>query len=110
MRTILLAASLVVAACSSGNRTPAPPANQGGSSGGTAQNETACTSDADCVVVETACCDHCNGGKAEAFNKAFADAHKATGCENTACTLMACGAATASCDGGTCKVTIQPVQ
>ena len=65
-----------------------------------------CSSDADCVVVETACCDHCNGGKVEAYNTAFAAKHKPTGCEATVCTQMACGAATASCDGGTCKVTI----
>jgi len=110
MRTILLATAVVFAACSSASKAPAPPANHGSTGGDTTTSETSCTSDADCVVVETACCDHCNGGKADAFNKAFADAHKATGCENTACTLMACGAATASCEAGSCKVTIQPVQ
>lgn len=110
MRTVLVAASLVLAACSSGTRSATPPANHGGTGGGSASGETSCSSDADCVVVETACCDHCNGGKAEAFNKAFADAHRATGCEDTACTLMACGTATASCDAGTCKVAIQPLQ
>ncbi|NVB83921.1 MAG: hypothetical protein HOV81_36435 [Kofleriaceae bacterium] len=101
MRTLLL--TLVLAACSSGTKAPAPPTNQSSS-------DTTCTTDSDCVVVETACCDHCNGGKAEAFNKAVADAHKPTSCENTTCTLMACGAATASCDAGTCKVTIQPLR
>jgi hypothetical protein len=110
MRMLFVAASLVLAACSSGTKSATPPSQPGGASGGGASGETSCSSDADCVIVETACCDHCNGGKAEAFNKAFADAHRPTGCENTACTLMACGAATASCEAGACKVTIQPVQ
>lgn len=109
MRTTLLAA-LVLAACSSGTKSAPPTETPAAPGGSGAASETACTSDDDCVVVETACCDHCNGGKAEAFNKAFADAHKATGCENTVCTMMACGAATASCQDGTCSVTIQPVQ
>ena len=107
MRTSLLVASLVFAACSS--KAPTPPANSGGSSSRTTPSDTTCTADPDCVVIETACCDHCNGGKVEAFNKASADAHKATGCEDTMCTQMACGAATASCDAGSCKVTIQPL-
>ena len=110
MRRFLVAATLVLCACSSNPKPSTPPDNLGG--GGSAEpgaSHTSCSADADCVVVETACCDHCNGGKAEAFNTAFAEAHKPTGCENTACTKMACGAATASCDGGTCKVTIQPL-
>ncbi len=106
MRTLLFVACLGLVACSSSAKTPAPPSHQGGSDAG----ETSCTSDADCVVVETGCCDHCNGGKAEAFNTAFADAHKPTGCPDVACTEMACGAATASCEAGTCKVTIEPLQ
>lgn len=100
MRNVFFA--LVVSACSSSSKAPVtntPPSASG---------ETACSSDADCVVVETTCCDHCNGGRAEAYNVAFAAAHKPTGCEETVCTLMACGAATASCDAGTCKVTIGP--
>ena len=67
---------------------------------------TACKVDGDCVVVETACCDHCNGGKAMAFNKAAADAHRPTGCEATMCTEMACGKAIAACASGVCTVTI----
>jgi hypothetical protein len=105
----LLVATLLVVACSSSPKPSTPPDNQGGGSGEPSTSHTSCTADADCVVVETACCDHCNGGKAEAFNTAFAESHKPTGCENTACTKMACGAATASCDAGTCKVTIQPL-
>src|SRR4051812_5340143 len=101
MRSLAL---VLLAACSSGTKSPTPPTNTGGAT--SEPGQTACTTDADCVVVETTCCDHCNGGKAEAFNKAFADAHKAKGCEETMCTQMACGAATASCDSGTCKSTI----
>lgn len=102
MKNLLFA--LVLCACSSSSKAPVtntpPPTSSG---------ETSCASDADCVVVETACCDHCNGGRAEAYNTASAAAHKPTGCEETVCTQMACGAATASCDAGTCKVTIGPV-
>ncbi|MEO8703616.1 MAG: hypothetical protein ABI867_26440 [Kofleriaceae bacterium] len=92
----------IVAACSStpkaggpSGETPPPIVGTGG-----------CRVDADCAVVETKCCDHCNGGKAEAFLKAEADAHKATGCEATVCTEMACGPALAMCEQGACKVTI----
>lgn len=102
----ILLAAVLAAACSSGTKAPTPPTNTGSGTPTSEPAHTACTADADCVVVETACCDHCNGGKAEAFNKAFAEAHKATGCEQTMCTQMACGAATASCDAGTCKATI----
>jgi hypothetical protein len=96
----------IVAACSS---TP----KSGGSAPGTGSAvanppaTAACKADADCAVVETKCCDHCNGGKAEAFPVAEADAHKATGCEGTACTEMACGRATAVCEAGACAVKIQ---
>ncbi len=108
MRTSLTAL-LLIGACSSGTKSPtatptAPPDNGSGEPA-----HTACTTDADCVIVETACCDHCNGGSAEAFNTAFADAHRPTGCEGTACTKRGCGDAVASCDAGTCKATIAPL-
>jgi hypothetical protein len=109
MRTQLLGFVLALAACSSGTKPPSTPTNTDPGAG-SASSETSCTSDADCAVVETQCCDHCNGGKAAAFNKAFADAHKATGCEQTMCTEMACGQAVASCQSGTCTATIAPLQ
>lgn len=102
----LLAVLLLAAACSAGTKAPTPPpSNTPGGEGG----HVTCTTDADCVIVETACCDHCNGGKAEAFNAAFADTYKPSGCEQTACTKMGCGNAIASCDRGTCKATIAPL-
>jgi len=93
MRTLLVI--LVVAACSRGSSST---------------RETSCSTDADCVVVETACCDHCNGGKAEAFNRAFADAHQPKGCDGTLCNQTGCGEAVARCNAGTCAVTILPLQ
>ena len=97
-------AALLVTACSS-KKAPMGGQLQGGGQGPDI-NPAACKANDDCVVVQTACCDHCNGGKAEAFNKAFADAQKPKGCANTACTERGCGDATASCDGGLCKVSI----
>jgi hypothetical protein len=105
MRFLLV---MALAACSSGSK-PAPTPPTGGSSEPPAASHSACTADADCVVVETACCDHCNGGKAEAFNVAFADQHKPTGCDGTACTKRGCGEALAKCEAGTCTVTIAPL-
>lgn len=71
--------------------------------------EQACTADADCVVVEMACCDHCNGGKVEAFNQAHAEARKPKGCEGTMCTERGCGAAVAKCVDAKCVAEIQPL-
>lgn len=71
--------------------------------------DTSCQSDVDCVVVETACCDHCNGGKAEAFNRAHADKHRPRNCEGVGCTRRGCGAAVAVCENHTCEVKIQPL-
>src|SRR5687767_4404651 len=96
-------------ACSS---SPKPPPGGGGGDTGSAtptDNHAACTTSDDCVVVETGCCDHCNGGKAEAYNKAHADAHKPQQCADTTCTERGCGDAVASCEAGTCKISIAPL-
>lgn len=69
----------------------------------------ACQTTDDCVVVEVACCDHCNGGEAKAFNKAHADEYRPKNCQNTACTMRACGAAKAVCADNMCKVEVQPL-
>lgn len=70
----------------------------------------ACTVDADCAVVELACCDHCNGGQVAGVHRDFAaevHAGATAACGDTACTLMACVAQpTAVCDHGMCGVAI----
>jgi hypothetical protein len=62
-----------------------------------------CKADAECALVETACCDHCNGGKAVAVNKAHVpDAAKLRpSCGATACTRRGC-MTRAACDKGAC--------
>jgi hypothetical protein len=105
MRSIVL---LVLLAACSGNKARVETPPTGGS--GTEPSHTSCSADTDCVIVETSCCDHCNGGKAEAFNVAFADQHKPTGCEQIACTEMACGPAIAKCEAGRCTSTIGPLE
>ena len=72
-------------------------------------DDRACTTDDDCEVVETACCDHCNGGKVDAFAKTHAAEHKPTGCEGKMCTQRGCGAAVAKCNAGQCAAEIQPL-
>jgi hypothetical protein len=66
----------------------------------------ACTVDADCVVVEMGCCDHCNGGALMSIAKDNKDAAMArwhaTDC-NDGCTERACDWHEAPvCDAGTC--------
>lgn len=82
-----------------------PPGNASTTPPPPDQAAATCSTDTDCVVVETACCDHCNGGKAEAFPKALAASH-APQCKETMCTQMACGPATAHCTSGRCTVSI----
>lgn len=111
LRTITIASLLV--ACSSSKTTPpttnTPPSGSG-SAAAPATSETSCTADADCVAVETQCCDHCNGGKVLAFNSMSAATHKPTGCEQTACTELACGQAVPKCEAGNCTISIAPLQ
>jgi hypothetical protein len=84
----------------------------GGSGAGTGLDPawTTCKADADCALVETACCDHCNGGKAVAVNKAHvADAGKLRpACGPTACTKRGC-TTRAACDKGTCVLQNPPL-
>lgn len=52
-----------------------------------------CAANDECVLVETACCDHCNGGKAVVVNKAHqkdAEKLRAKCAPTTACTMRAC--------------------
>jgi hypothetical protein len=86
---------------------PSAGAPQGGGEQSAAGPDVACQTDADCAVVQTACCDHCNGGKAEAYNKAHADKHRAQGCNVVACTMRACGEAVAVCANNACRLEIK---
>jgi hypothetical protein len=64
-----------------------------------------CKADTECVLVQTTCCDQCNGGKAVAVNKSrIQDAQKLRPqCQNTACTKRAC-MTRAACDNGACAL------
>lgn len=68
----------------------------------------ACTADADCAAVEVMCCDHCNGGKAVAANKAFSAEVKAAlgpkSCDAVACTEKGCAPVQTDCYLGKCIV------
>lgn len=66
----------------------------------------ACDVDTDCEHVELGCCDHCNGGKLGAFNKAHASKHRPT-CEPTRCTRRGCGAATVRCASHHCVAGVE---
>jgi len=95
-------------ACTSSS-SGAPDAKLQGNGQGPDVSPRSCQTNDDCVVVETQCCDHCNGGKADAFNKKFAEAEKPKDCAATMCTEMGCGAAVAECIDSNCKVKIQPL-
>lgn len=73
------------------------------------EKDRACEADSDCAVIETECCDHCNGGKVEAYRKEVAPSHKKAGCEQTMCTERGCGAASAVCKDKVCSVVIAPL-
>lgn len=83
MRLIAIAA---IAACGGpsapaapSNAAPPPPAGE-------------CRANEDCVIVETACCDHCNGGHRKSVPKTRAAAARPTSCASVACPQRACGA------------------
>lgn len=64
----------------------------------------ACSAAADCQLVVTTCCDHCNGGKTVAVSTAHAKdvtAKYPKQCANTACTLRGC-MTRAACAAGRC--------
>ena len=69
----------------------------------------ACDLDTDCVLVELGCCDGCNGGETRAVAADHADAvidqYSEVCIGETACTLVACEAVSASCVAGVCSVT-----
>lgn len=103
MTCLLLAFVVVACRGSKPGSTSEPPRPEPAASVGLASVATPvsaderCDKNDDCVAVEVACCDHCNGGTAKAFNKAAASKHKPTGCEQQPCTRMACAPVTAKC-------------
>lgn len=68
----------------------------------------ACSDSAECVVLETGCCDHCNGGALLAVNSRYSEsameAFRQNSCgDDSACTKVACEwSFTPVCDAGTC--------
>ena len=91
------------------------PGNNGGNNGpgnngnnGVPDAWFACGADADCVVFEAECCDHCNGGRAVAVNgDHLAEARDAlavppASCEGVACTLRGCDELVGACQAGRC--------
>jgi len=67
-----------------------------------------CDADSDCVIVETKCCDHCNGGEAQAFNAASAKDHEPKDCGGwVVCTRMACSQVVASCQSHHCVAVVE---
>jgi len=67
----------------------------------------ACTSTADCEVIEMGCCDHCNGGYLLAVNRMHAERatanHRAQDCGAGGCPHERCEAEVhAVCDAGAC--------
>ena len=72
----------------------------------------ACSADSECVAVELACCDHCNGGKLDAYHTDHVlDAAALVGpkgCQGVACTAMGCAKAIAWCEQGVCTAGLDP--
>ncbi len=91
----------------------APPSSASaapvGAPEGAGGNDEACETDSDCVAVEMACCDHCNGGSVAAFHRDHADKHRKKGCEEVMCTMRACGEAVAKCEQHRCKASVVPL-
>lgn len=104
----LAALALALLAC----QKPAPTNPGSGPPPGAGFDERqACSTDADCVAVEIACCDHCNGGAAigvhrDAAAEVRAEYASASACADTACTLMACAPAEPICRAQRCGVRI----
>jgi len=102
---ILFSAILIVAAYSHGE-VGTPSADEG-SAPIVSDTMIACVEDADCVVVEIGCCDHCNGGEVVSVSTAYAeeveeDYREDCGGE-TICTLKGCPQELPRCREGECE-------
>jgi hypothetical protein len=65
----------------------------------------ACADDAECRVIEIACCDHCNGGTLASVRADHADeiaAAQRAGCGDVACTERGCAGGQPTCEQGRC--------
>jgi len=92
MRSSLMWLVVAVAACGKSSSAPATPSNTGDH---VFDERQGCSVDADCVVVEIECCDHCNGGTIVGVHRDSAAEIRrtytpASECQSIACTKMAC--------------------
>jgi len=90
-RVIFILAVMMLAAC----RKDAPPPGGPQPPGSGFDERQGCSVDADCVAVEIACCDHCNGGTVVGIHRDHAAEVRKTyapdsKCHDVACTEMAC--------------------
>lgn len=74
----------------------------------------ACTADKECVVFESACCDHCNGGKQVAVHSDHLAAAKAalakspSACAGVPCTEKSCAPGLGVCEAKVCVAKADP--
>jgi hypothetical protein len=134
MRIVVLSSWCAVVSLSCGGGTAEPPASAAGPAVGTPEPSepsgatserpptavrgdaaatppaewTACTTDGECVAIEIACCDHCNGGALLSINRAHeaqaVERYRARDCGETMCTQMACFGPDAVCREGACTL------
>jgi hypothetical protein len=110
MRAFLVVLIVALAGCPKSKPAEPPGGDDGDDSSEVVDEKYACSSDADCVPVETECCDHCNGGSLVAANKDHADAVRAESappgsCDGVGCTKMACvDDPMVTCSDGTCAI------
>jgi hypothetical protein len=107
---VVVVAAAVAAGCKKSGSSPDPEPSPTPPSG--MDERQACTSDADCAVVEIACCDHCNGGTVVGVHRDAAAEVRAqyageAKCKDTMCTMMACSPATAVCRQERCGISIE---
>lgn len=102
MRLAMLVLTLSFATAGCKKSAPSTPATP------TVDERQACGADEDCAVVETECCDHCNGGAIAAVHQDAAAEVRAqieAACGPTTCTELACvEEPTAICRSGRCGV------
>ena len=88
-RALVIAALILGSSCQKGRTASGPTVGAG------FDERQACSTDADCAVVEIECCDHCNGGSVVSVDRDTAADVRAEyagpdRCKGTACTRMAC--------------------